>query len=109
MYAVRYASMALAMLALDVQAQTDCEKAAYPEYTAAMAGQGLTWEPVKVHTDDGYTLTAFHITGDVETGPFEITRPAVIMQHGMGGSGDKYIGPASYTIHQDDIPQAMVT
>ena len=28
----------------------------------------------------------FHITGN-DSGPFEITRPAVIMQHGMGGSG----------------------
>ena len=71
--------MALAMLALDVHAQTDEEKAAYPEYTEAFALQGLTWESHKVHTEDGYTLTAFHVTGDVETGPFEITRPAVVM------------------------------
>jgi len=30
-----------------------------------------------------------------ETGPFEITRPVVVMQHGMGGQALSYLGPTS--------------
>jgi len=50
---------------------------------AAFEKHGFTWEPVKVHTDDGYTLTAFHVTGKVD-GVHEITRPSLVLQHCMG-------------------------
>ena len=83
------------MLLMGTQAQTDEEKAAYPEYTEAFARWGVTWESVKIKTDNGYTLTAFHWTGMEETGPFEITRPVVVMQHGMGGQALSYLGPTS--------------
>ena len=76
----------LALLFAGVLAQTQEEKDAYPDYTALFDKKGMTWEPIKIKTDDGYTLTMFHITGNLD-GPFEITKPAVIMQHGMGGNG----------------------
>lgn len=44
-----------------------------------------------MHTENGYTLTAFHVTGSTITGPFTPTKPAVIMQHGMGGNAAVYI------------------
>ena len=40
---------------------------------------------MKIKTDDGYTLTMFHVTGTSD-GPVNVTKPAVIMQHGMGGN-----------------------
>lgn len=42
---------------------------------------GFTWEAFKVHTEDGFILTTFHITGDGQT-MFEPTMPPVIFQHG---------------------------
>lgn len=36
-------------------------------------------------------MTTFHITGSTLTGPFEITKNALIMQHGMGGSGEGWL------------------
>jgi len=46
---------------------------------------GITWEPIDVHTEDGYQMTAFHITGNRD-GPINVTGPSVVMQHGMGGN-----------------------
>ena len=63
---------------------------AYPDYTEPFAKYNLTWEPLKIKTEDGWTLTVFHITGDTETGPFEITKPPLLMQHGMGANGTEY-------------------
>lgn len=89
-------ALALATFAVNALAQTPEEKAAYPEYAEGFAKWGYTWEPIKVHTDDGYTLTMFHFTGHVDIGPFdrhpvEVTKNAVIMQHGMGGSGANWL------------------
>ena len=58
----------------------------------------MTWESFKVKTDDGYTLTTFHITG-TEDGPINVTKPAVIMQHGMGGSGSGW----TYSLRADKV------
>ena len=69
------------------KAQSQEDKDTYPDYADAFARYNVTWEPIKVQTEDGYTLTMFHITGNSETGPYEITKNAVLMQHGMGGSG----------------------
>ena len=63
----------------------------YPNYASPFADYGLTWEPIKVKTEDGWTLTLFHITGDATTGPFEITKPALLMQHAMGTSGVEWL------------------
>ena len=82
------------MLLIGAKAQTQEEIEAYPDYAEKFANQKLTWESVKVHTDNGYTLTAFHVTGSTETGPFTPDKPVVICQHGMGGTGASFIGGA---------------
>ena len=105
---MRYSTIFAAVLAVATQAQTDEDKLAYPDYAAAFAHQNLTWEPVKVHTENGYTLTAFHITGDVDSGPFEITKSTVVMQHGMGGNGLGYLTDAWGPIHGERIPAMTV-
>ena len=79
--------MATAMLMAGTQAQTQEEIDAYPEYAAGFANINLTWESFKIKTEDGFTLTVFHVTGSTLTGPYEITKNAVVLQHGMGGSG----------------------
>ena len=69
---------------------------------------GVTWEPVKIHTDAGYTMTAFHVTGSVNQGPYEITRPAVVMQHGMGGNSDNWTMTVNGTKPDKDVtPMAI--
>ena len=83
------------MLSIGAKAQTQEEIEAYPNYAEKFANQKLTWESVKVHTDNGYTLTAFHVTGSTETGPFVPDKPVVICQHGMGGNGAAFIGGAN--------------
>ena len=53
---------------------------------------GVTWEPIKVKNENGWTLTMFHLTGKVDTGPTKTAdRPSVIFQHGMGGDGTEWI------------------
>ena len=83
--------MATAMLMAGTQAQTQEEIDAYPEYAAGFANTNLTWESFKLKTEDGYTLTVFHVTGSTLTGPYEISKNAVILQHGMGGSGEGWL------------------
>ena len=85
---VKYLS---ALLFTAAQAQTAAEIEAYPDYAETFEHLGMTWESVKVHTENGYTLTAFHITGSTETGPYEVTKNVVVMQHGMGGSALSYL------------------
>ena len=46
----------------------------------------------------------FHITGN-DSGPFEITRPAVIMQHGMGGSGANWL--LRWAFDKENQPMAI--
>ena len=62
----------------------------YPDYAEPFDKYNLTWEPLKIKTEDGWTLTVFHITGDKTTGPFEIPKPPLLMQHGMGANGTEY-------------------
>ena len=79
-------AFAAAVLAVFACAQTQEEKDAYPDYAVNFHNWGITWETEKVHTEDGYILTMWHITGKEDTGPFEVTKPTVIFQHGMGGT-----------------------
>ena len=72
---------------VEAQSQEDIDN--YPDYAEAFSHGphgGMTWEPIKIQTDDGYTLTMFHITGTKDDGPIEITKPAVILQHAFGSS-----------------------
>ena len=49
----------------------------YIVFSSVMQKHGYAWEAVKVHTDDGYTLTTFHVTGKVaEDGKTVVTRDA---------------------------------
>mmetsp|Transcript_12646 Transcript_12646/g.17067 ORF Transcript_12646/g.17067 Transcript_12646/m.17067 type:complete len:140 (+) Transcript_12646:147-566(+) len=53
-----------------------------------MKVHGYAWEAVKVETEDGYTLTTFHVTGKVQKDGSVVTReatePPVLIQHGLG-------------------------
>ena len=35
----------------------------YPRFAAVMDNWGYDWDAIKVHTDDHYILTTFHILG----------------------------------------------
>ena len=50
----------------------------YDRFAEIMDEWGYTWEAVKVKTDDGFTLTTFHITGN-SVGPFTPTLPPVLI------------------------------
>lgn len=46
----------------------------YTVFSCVMQRHGYAWEAVKVKTDDGYTLTTFHVTGKVADDGTTITR-----------------------------------
>ena len=73
-----------ALISTMALAQTTAEIEAYPEYATEFAKSGVTWETVKVKTEDGWNLTLWHLTGNAN-GPYKVTKPSVLMQHGMGG------------------------
>ena len=75
----------------------------YPDYAGPFAKFNLTWEPIKVKTEAGWTLTMFHITGDTTTGLFEVTKVPLLMEHGMGGNGTEYLS----TINPHETPMAF--
>jgi len=60
----------------------------YYTFAGVMSEHGYTWEAVKVPTEDGFTLTTFHVTGKVaKDGTVtsrEATEPPVLVQHGLG-------------------------
>ena len=82
---------AVSLMAVAAWAQSAEEIAAYPDYAELFEAQQLTWETVKVQTERGFILTAFHITGSTENGPYEITKPTMVMLHGLGGSAASYL------------------
>ena len=67
-----------AVLAYQAAAQTQEQKDAYPDMAERFDKFGITWEPIDVHTEDGYQMTAFHITGNRD-GPINVTGPSVVM------------------------------
>lgn len=77
--------LVLALLSAYSFAQTPEDKANYPDWSAACDSKGISWEPIKIKTEDGYTLTMFHITA-TPARPGPATKNPVIFQHGMGGS-----------------------
>ena len=46
----------------------------YVTFSSVMTKHGYTWEAVKVPTEDGYTLTTFHVTGKVAPDGSTVTR-----------------------------------
>ena len=54
----------------------------YGRFSDLMEEFGYTWEDYKATTEDGYILTLFRITGSLETGPFKIDKPPVLVATG---------------------------
>lgn len=56
---------------------------------------GYAWEAVKVPTEDGFTLTTFHVTGkkakDGTVVTREATEPPVLVQHGLGSDAATWL------------------
>ena len=63
-----------------------------------MAQYGYTWEAEKVHTEDGFILTTFHVTGRVDSGPFTPTMPPVLIQHGDSSDGANWLAGYTYGV-----------
>ena len=67
----------------------------YFMFEGAMKKNGYTYEAVEVLTEDGYTLTTFHITGKIgEDGSVvtrEPTEPPVLIQHGLGSDAATWL------------------
>ena len=67
-----------AYIATSLMVLAQAKKEHYKRFAKLMKQYGFTWEAVKVKTDDGYTLTTFHILGN-EDGPFTPTMPPVLI------------------------------
>ena len=88
----RVLSFATSLLFTTCLAQTQEDKDTYPDYAKNLDLFGITWEPIKVKTENGWTLTLIHLTGKVDTGPTKTAdRPSLIFQHGMGGDGTIWV------------------
>ena len=98
---------AAVLFASQAAAQSQEEIDDYPFMASQFAKHGITWESFKIKTENGYTTTAFHVTGSVDTGPFEITKPALIMQHGMGGDSSVWTETISGATHPGKVPMAF--
>ena len=68
-----------------IAAKAFAEEETYARFVDAMSWYNYEWEPVKVTTEDGHILTAFHITGNDEGVMFEPTLPPVMIMHGDFG------------------------
>jgi len=66
-------------------ASSDLSKQEYKDFADDMDYWGFTWEPIKVKTDDGWTLTTFRITGkkgETEPKARDDSLNPVLMMHG---------------------------
>ena len=54
----------------------------YPRFAAEMDKFGYVWEAVKVHTEDHYILTTFHVKGKTGKARNQDSRGSVLIQHG---------------------------
>jgi hypothetical protein len=52
---------------------------------------GFTWEHHEVVTEDDYILSLMRITGSIEEGPFTITKPPILIAHGLSADAAKWI------------------
>ena len=62
--------MATSALVGRVVSQTQAELNTYPDFADVMSKWEYLWEAFEVVTDDGWTLTLFHVTGTTEDGYF---------------------------------------
>jgi len=63
----------------------------YQRFEDLMDYLGYSWEAIKVHTDDKYILTTFHVTGRVGEDPFIPTMPPVLLNHGDCADGTSWL------------------
>ena len=56
-----------------------------------MAFHGFTWEHHEVVTEDDYILSLMRITGSIEEGPFTITKPPILIAHGLSADAAKWM------------------
>ena len=63
----------------------------YPRMKQVMDNYKFTWEAVEVETDDGYTLTTFHVTGN-EKGKFTPTKSPILIMHGAMSDAAAWVG-----------------
>ena len=73
----------------------------YKRFAESIAYYGYTWEPVKVTTEDGFILTAFHITGNGQE-IYKPTMPPVLIQH-----GDYSDGTSWFNAYGIDLPMHL--
>ena len=81
---MRFHYLAVSMIAALSWAQGEDEAAQPYErmaWTMSTMYEGYTWEAHEVETEDGFTLTTFHFTGNKE-GLYKPDKPPVFFQHG---------------------------
>ena len=67
------------------KAVSEAAKAAdYPHFAKVMDRYGYDWEAFKVHTEDQYILTTFHVLGKTGQARNAVSRDSVLVQHGNG-------------------------
>lgn len=88
------AVLALALLQETVDAATEKEKEAFPEYAQWIGYSGLDWEPHEVKTEDGWYLTIFRIKPPAEADKDPSKLP-IMTVHGSMDSAAGYMNRSS--------------
>ena len=63
----------------------------YPRFAAVMDEYGYAWDDIKVHTEDQYILTTFHILGKSGAEPPTDSKGSVLCQHGDSQDGASWL------------------
>lgn len=73
----------------------------YPRFSNLMDSYGYDWEAVKVHTEDKYILSTFHILGKagVERDADAASQGTVLIQH-----GDRQDGTSMMSNFEEGLP-----
>ncbi len=72
--------------------QTAQASADYPRWSAIMDKWGYDWEAIKVHTEDHYILTTFHVLGKTGKPRPSTSAGTVLIQHGDEEDGSSWVG-----------------
>jgi hypothetical protein len=82
--------------ALSVLCATYAKAEDYQRFADTMYNLGYDWEPIEVHTEDGYILTTFHVTGWTGYDPYVPTMPPVLINHGDYSDGAGWLSDDSW-------------
>lgn len=78
-----------------IENMAEANRESYYVFDGVMKHHGYAWEAVKVPTEDGFTLTTFHVTGKIAEDGSVITReptePPVLVQHGLGSDAATWL------------------